>query len=75
MAGQSGNPLGWNPSSDPSRDERRIVFERAAGARQINPAVATSAAAFVKITLRKVTPTHVCTEVQNLERERLLTPA
>ena len=43
-------------------DERGIVFERAAGAPQINPAVATSAAAFANITLSKVAPAHIRTE-------------
>ena len=43
-------------------DERGIVFEPAAGALQINPAVATSAAAFVNIALSKVAPAHIRTE-------------
>lgn len=43
-------------------DERAIVFERMAGAPQINPAVSASAAAFVNIALSKVAPAHVRTE-------------
>ena len=40
------------------RDERRIVFERASGVPQIDPAVATSAAAHVNIALSRVAPAH-----------------
>jgi len=66
--------VGWNgkPEWEPTglepikgsilRDECGIVFERAAGALQINPAVAASAAAFVNIVLSKVAPAHVQTE-------------
>jgi len=56
-------PTGLEPiKGSIPRDERGIVFERAAGAPQINPAVAASAAAFVNIALSKVAPAHVRTE-------------
>jgi len=42
-------------------DERMAVFERPADAPQVNPAVATSAAAFVNIALSKMAPPHVHT--------------
>jgi hypothetical protein len=43
-------------------DERRILFERAAGAPQINARVVTSAAVLVNVALSKVAPAHVRTE-------------
>jgi len=56
-------PTGLEPiKGSIPRDERGIVFERAAGASQINPAVATSAVAFVNIAFSKVAPAHVRTE-------------
>jgi len=66
--------VGWNgkPEREPTglepikgsipHEERGIVFEQAAGAPQINPAVAASAAAFVNIVLSKVAPAYVRTE-------------
>jgi len=57
-------------------DERAIAFERAAGAPQINQAVATSAAALVNIALSKVAPAHVRTEAFKISsRGRLSTAA
>jgi len=44
------------------RDERGIVFERAAGVPQIDTVVAASTAAFVNIALSRVAPAHVRTE-------------
>jgi len=44
------------------RDERGIVFERASGAPQIDPVVATSAAAHVNIAPSRVALAHVRTE-------------
>jgi len=44
------------------RDKHGIVFEWASGAPQIDPAVATSAAAHVNIALSRVAPAHVRTE-------------
>ena len=56
-------PTGLEPiKGSIPRDERGIVFERAGGAPQINPAVAASAAAFVNIALSKVAPAHIRTE-------------
>jgi len=56
-------PTGLEPiKGSIPRDERGIVFERAAGAPQINPAVAASTAAFVNIALSKVAPAHVWTK-------------
>jgi len=52
-----------------------IVFERAAGAPQINPAVATSAVVFVNIALSKVAPAHVRTEVFKISTRRRLSTA
>ena len=43
-------------------NEHGILFERVAGAPQINLAVAASAAVFVNIALSKVAPAHVRTE-------------
>ena len=66
--------VGWNgkPEREPTGlepikgsipcDERGIVFERAAGVPQINPAVAASAVAFVNIALSKVVLAHIRTE-------------
>ena len=56
------------------RDEQGIVFERAVGASQINPAVAASMAAFFNIVLSKVVPAHVQTEAFRISvQERLST--
>jgi len=56
-------PTGLEPSKKAIPwDQRAILFDRAAGVPQINPAVATSAAAFVNIALSKVAPGHVRTE-------------
>jgi hypothetical protein len=44
-------------------DERRIVFERAAGAPLIDVRIAGSVAGLVNATLGKVAPAHVRTEV------------
>ena len=52
------------------------MFERAAGAQQISPAVATSAASFINIALSKVAPPHVRTEAFKISsRGRLSTAA
>jgi len=80
--------VGWNgkPEREPTRlepikgsiprDEYRIVFERAARAPQINPAVVASVAAFVNIALSKVAPEHVQTEAFRISVQgRLLTTA
>ena len=57
-------------------DERGIVFERVAGAPQINPVVAASAAAFVNIALSKVAPAHIQTEAFRISAQgRLSTTA
>jgi len=57
------DPMGLEPiKGSIPRDERGIVFERAAGAPQINPAVAASAAAFVNIALSKVAMAHIRTK-------------
>jgi len=57
-------------------NERAIVFERAAGAPQIDTVVAMSAVAFVNIALSKATPPHVCTEAFEICRHgRLSTTA
>jgi hypothetical protein len=45
------------------QDERRIIFERAAGVPEIDARVGTSAAALVNVALSKVAPAHVRTEV------------
>ena len=56
-------PTGLEPiKGSIPHDERGIVFERATGALQIIPAVATSAVAFANIALSKVAPAHVRTE-------------
>jgi hypothetical protein len=56
-------------------DERYIVFERAAGAPQILPAVAASAAGFVNIALSKVAPAHIRTEAFRISERGSLTAA
>jgi len=66
-AGRNGKPERTPTGLEPikgsiPRDERGIVFERASGAPQINPAVAASAAAHVNVTLSKVALPHVRTE-------------
>jgi hypothetical protein len=65
--GKKGKPMKEPAVLEPIRgsippDERRIIFERAAGAPQISPSVTTSAAGLVNIALSKVAPEHVRTE-------------
>jgi len=53
-----------------------IVFERAAGAPQITPAMATSVVAHINVTFSKVAPPHVRTTVWKISaRGRLSTMA
>jgi len=70
-------PTGLEPiKGSIPHDERGIVFERVAGAPQINPAVATSAAAFINITLTKLAPPDIRTEAfRILVQGRLSTTA
>ena len=56
-------------------DERAIVFERAAGAPLIAPAVAVEAAAHVNIALSKVAPPHVRTVIFKISPQCRLTTA
>ena len=56
-------------------DERDIVFERAAGAPLIAPAVTVEAAAHINITLSKVAPPHVRTVVFKISPQGRLTTA
>ena len=80
--------VGWNgkPEQEPTElepidgsiphEERGIVFKRAAGVLQINPAVAASTAAFVNIALSKVALAYVRTEAFRISvQERLSTTA
>ena len=65
--GRNGKPIREPRGLEPikgsiPRDERGILFERAAGVPQINSVVAGSAAAFVNIALSKVAPAHVRTK-------------
>jgi hypothetical protein len=57
-------------------DERRIVFERAAGAPQIDARIAGSVAGLVNVALSKVAPAHVRTEISCIsDRGTLMTTA
>jgi hypothetical protein len=54
-------------------DERRIVFERIAGAPQINPRIAGSVAGLVNVALSKVAPAHIRTEACRISERGTLT--
>jgi hypothetical protein len=79
--GKKGKPVKEPTGLEPIKgsipwDERRIAFERAAGAPQLSAAAATSAAGFVNVALSKVAPAHVRTEAFKIsERGTLYTTA
>jgi hypothetical protein len=66
--GKKGRPVKEPTGLEPIKgsippDERRIVFERAVGAPQIDARIAGSVAGLVNVALSKVAPAHIRTEV------------
>jgi predicted RNA-binding Zn-ribbon protein involved in translation (DUF1610 family) len=76
--GKKGRPVKEPTGLEPIKgsippDERRIVFERAAGAPQIDARIAGSVAGLVNVALSKVAPAHVRTEVCRISDRGTLT--
>jgi hypothetical protein len=76
--GKKGRPVKEPTGLEPIKgsippDERRIVFERTAGAPQIGARIAASVAGLVNVALSKVAPAHVRTEACRISERGTLT--